>query len=129
MKAFLFDASAILAFLNKESGQEIVGSLLEQGHCLITSVNLAEVLHYLRGNNFAEEEARQIISSLPLEIEPCTSADAWIASSFYPQSKELGLSLGDRICLATGKRLKLEVITADKRWKKIKGPPALKLIR
>jgi len=129
VKSYLFDASAILAFLNKETGQEIVGTLFEHDNCLVTAVNLAEVLYKLRAKRFTEEETRQILTGLPLEIVPCTLADAWISSSFYPQAKDFGLSLGDRICLATGKRLKIEVVTADKRWKIIKAPPCLKLIR
>ncbi len=129
MKTCLLDASAILAFLNKEAGEEIVAALLEKDHCLISAVNLEEVLCKLGSKKFTSEEIHQIISSLPLEVEPFTLADAWIAASFHPQCKELGLSLGDRICLATGKRLKIEVVTADKKWKKIKDPPALRLIR
>ena len=36
------------------------------------------------------------------------------------QTRALGLSLGDRACLALGLALKAPVYTADKSWKKLK---------
>src|SRR5580692_607845 len=37
-----------------------------------------------------------------------------------PQTRLLGLSLGDRACLALGVALKVPVFTADKSWKKLR---------
>jgi PIN domain nuclease of toxin-antitoxin system len=40
-------------------------------------------------------------------------------SSAVLDASALGLSLGDRACLALGRRLKLPVLTADQIWKKV----------
>ncbi len=46
MKGFVLDASAILAYLNDESGKEFVAPALYAG--LINAVNVAEVVSKLR---------------------------------------------------------------------------------
>ena len=43
--------------------------------------------------------------------------------------KSAGLSLGDRACLALGKRLNLPVLTADKIWTSLSIGIAITLIR
>jgi len=45
------------------------------------------------------------------------------------QSRPLGLSLGDRACLALGLALKAPVYTADKSWKKLKVGARIHVIR
>ncbi len=42
-----------------------------------------------------------------------------IAGDLVVQTRPLGLSLGDRACLALGLALKAPVYTADKLWKKV----------
>ncbi len=45
------------------------------------------------------------------------------------QTSPLGLSLGDRACLALGLALKAPVYTADKSWKKVKVGARIHVIR
>jgi ribonuclease VapC len=45
------------------------------------------------------------------------------------QTRALGLSLGDRACLALGLALKAPVYTADKSWKKLKVSVRIHVIR
>jgi PIN domain nuclease of toxin-antitoxin system len=45
------------------------------------------------------------------------------------QTRALGLSLGDRACLALGLALKAPVYTADKSWKKLKVNVRIHVIR
>jgi PIN domain nuclease of toxin-antitoxin system len=52
--------------------------------------------------------------SFELQIEPVTAIDAECAASRWRPGE--GLSLGDRLCLALGDRLHLQVLTADATW-------------
>ncbi len=45
---------------------------------------------------------------------------AILAGQLRPMTKFLGLSLGDRACLALGWQLGLPILTADKQWMQIK---------
>ncbi len=44
---------------------------------------------------------------------------AWRAGILRVHTRQYGLSLGDRACMATGALLKLLVFTADRVWKRI----------
>jgi PIN domain nuclease of toxin-antitoxin system len=52
-------------------------------------------------------------------IEPVTREDAIEAARLRPLTKEKGLSLADRACLALGGRLSVPILTADREWKNI----------
>ena len=54
---------------------------------------------------------------------------AYIAGSLWQQTKELGLSLGDRACLALAIHLDLPVLTADKIWQQLDIGVSIQLIR
>ena len=87
----------------------------------ISSGNLAEALSKVaeRGADPSEVardlEMKGILGGL-LEIEPVTPQDAITVAQMRPATKEHGLGLGDRICLALGRRLDLPVLTADRAW-------------
>ena len=54
------------------------------------------------------------------DIEPFTAEQARIAGTLVQKTSSLGLSLGDRACLALGVALDAPVYTTDRRWKKLK---------
>jgi len=60
---------------------------------------------------------------------PFTSEHARLARGLVAITWPLGLSLGDRACLALGLALKLPVYTADKSWKKLKAGVPIRVIR
>ena len=64
-----------------------------------------------------------------LEIIACNEEDATTIAKFRPLTKSAGLSLGDRACLALGKRLNLPVLTADKVWTSLSLGITINLIR
>ncbi len=45
---------------------------------------------------------------------------AWDAARLRPLTKQYGLSLGDRACLAVAVKLNVPAVTADKEWSKLK---------
>ena len=54
------------------------------------------------------------------EAVPFTVDHARLAGDIAAHTRPLGLSFGDRACLALGVALKVPVYTADKSWKKVK---------
>lgn len=122
---FVLDASALLAWLQGEPGGAAVGELLVNEQCVVSAANLAEIITRSLDRSVAAEDLRRIIADLDLlcvEVSPADGAQAgWLRAS----TRSLGLSLGDRLCLATAQRLKATVVTADRPW--LSAAPALGL--
>lgn len=116
------DASALLAFIFEEPTTEAI-ELLDGA--AMSAVNLSEALAKIaeRGGNV--EEALQEIESLDLSIVPFDAMQAKFAALLRPATRRLGLSLGDRACLALGNHLGAPILTADSAWKTLQGTPAL----
>ena len=133
MNKSVLDASAFLAYLRDEPGAEIVENALIDG-CYISIINWVEVLSKVVDLGESPEE---IIKRLrdegllenSLEIIACNEEDAITIAKFRPLTKSTGLSLGDRACLALGKRLNLPVLTADKVWSSLSLGITINLIR
>jgi len=119
MSSIVLDASALLAVLNDESGAD---KLTPQLLSVATSsaVNLAEVQGKLVDRGLSPRDAWEAALSPIREAIPFTAEHARIAGSLIAQTRVLGLSLGDRACLALGIALKAPVYTADKSWKNLK---------
>lgn len=115
----VLDASAILAVLNGERGEKKVIPILAES--AISSVNLTEVAAKLLGAGMDEARARLAVSVLGIgEIVDFTEDLAWEAARLRPLTRQHGLSLGDRACLALAIKLKIPAVTADKEWSKLK---------
>lgn len=112
----IFDTSAFLAMLNGEPGAEIAQEYISVA-CMNT-INIAEVVTYLVRNGYEDDynlhRIINLIKSVPLDENIATKAGKMVSIT-----KSLGLSLGDRACLATAQSLKLPVYTADKKWSEI----------
>jgi ribonuclease VapC len=109
----LFDASALLCFLRDEAGAAVVErELLAGGAC--SAVNWSETAQKLvaRGQDWAL--ARGVLLSYGLVIEPVSADDAERAAHLWRHGS--GLSLADRIALATAHRLAATIWTADTAW-------------
>jgi PIN domain nuclease of toxin-antitoxin system len=127
------DASALLAYLNDEAGAEVVASALEAG-CFISSVNLTEVFSKVaelggKPKVLAQRLEGEGILHQTLKVVDYGYDDTFEASLLRPTTKTLGLSLGDRVCLALGTKLDLPVLTADAVWTKLKLRVTVRLIR
>jgi ribonuclease VapC len=122
--AFVLDASALLAYLHDEPGADEVANAVSQS-AAISAANWAETLSKL-----AEKGAdpRRIATDLEeqgllhglLEVVPLTAEDAIAIAELRPPTRDSGLSLGDRACLALALRLDIPVLTADKSWDDLK---------
>ena len=119
LKAVL-DASALLAYLQGEKGSEAVEAVLD--HAAISTVNLAEVLTVaLMKRGEAPTVLRPQLLALGIQPFEFTVEDADEAAALWSKTKVQGLALGDRACLALGKRLRAKVLTAEKQkdWRKL----------
>jgi ribonuclease VapC len=115
MADIVLDASAILALLRNERGSEAVGAIIANG--LVSTVNLSEVVAKLVERGTAAADAVDIVESLPFEIADFDTELALAAGLMWMRGKKVGLSLGDRACLALAERHRLPVITADRNWR------------
>lgn len=127
MSRVVLDASALLAILNREPGSEQWADAVADG--LISAVNLSEVVARLLDLGMPVADIRRAIDPLDLEVVPFDAAQAWTAGLLRPATKAAGLSLGDRACLALGRRMRLPVLTADRAWKIQKVGAQVRLMR
>lgn len=109
----VLDSSAVLAYLQGESGADRVEQALEQGASCGTA-NWSEVAQKVRSRGADWELAGSLLLSHDLLLHDVTVADAEQAAEI---SADLpALSLGDRLCLALTERLDCDVLTADRAW-------------
>lgn len=128
MSKVVLDASAVLAVLNNEPGAEkLTPELLSNAAC--STVNLAEVYGKLVSEGGDAEEAWEDALAPVREAIPFTAEHAKTAGGLVPQTRSLGLSLGDRACLALGIAMKAPVYTADKSWRNLKVGVRIHVIR
>jgi PIN domain nuclease of toxin-antitoxin system len=109
----VFDASALLAYLQGEDGSAIVETALEAGGAC-GAANWSEVAQKVCGHGRDWVLSRSLLLSYGLVIEPVTVDDAERAATSWRSGQ--GLSLADRLCLALGDRLDVPVLTADRAW-------------
>ncbi len=119
MSRVVLDSSAILALLNEEPGcEKITLEVLSQATA--SAVNLAEVhARLVREGGDPEDSWAIALDPLP-DVQPFTAEQAKIAGSLAHKTRELGLSLGDRSCLALAIVLNAPVYTTDRPWKNLK---------
>ena len=109
---YLLDASTLLAWLNGERGADEVEPLLDRS--AISSVNLSETIQESLDKGVDVKGLRADLEALRIVLVPFKVEDAENAAALWMETKELGLSLGDRACLATALRLGLPAVTADR---------------
>jgi ribonuclease VapC len=129
----VLDASALLAHLRDEPGADVVAEAIASG-AVISTVNLAEVFSRVadRGDDPAKLAAELTQSGLldgAITVEPFTAADAIDAGRLRPLTRDAGLSLGDRACLALARRLDAPALTADTDWQGVAHGVELRPIR
>lgn len=118
MNKYVLDSSALLALLNSEPGGEKVAPIL--GRSLMSTVNTAEVLAKLAETGVPVKDGVEDLEMLGIEIIDFDLPQAVMVADLRNKTKKLGLSLGDRSCLALAIREKAIALTADRTWKGLK---------
>ncbi len=128
MNKLVLDASAVLAVINAELGHEkLTAELLADA--VASTVNLAEVQTKLVSRGWPSEVAWQDAISLIKEAVVFKPEHARLAGDLVARTQPLGLSLGDRACLALAMALNAPVYTTDKSWKNLKLNVPIHVIR
>ncbi len=125
--AIVVDASAIIALLVGEPITRFDSTRLAGAS--ISAVNLSEVLARLQEFGTPESEAAAAVARLELRIVPFDEPLARAAARLRSLTRHVGLSLGDRACLALGEKLGYPVITADRVWGSLEIGVAVVVIR
>ncbi len=127
MSNIVLDASALLALVNQEQGHTIVAQMLPIA--LVSAVNLSELVAKLTDREMPEGEIQEILVELNLQVIPFDEKQGALTGHLRPVTKHLGLSLGDRACLALGLHTNYPVVTADRAWAKLTIGLEIQVIR
>jgi PIN domain nuclease of toxin-antitoxin system len=123
----VLDASALLAYLHREPGWELVQSALA-GAC-IGAVNWCEVALKAGRHGLDVPRIRSFLVDMELNIVPFTPEQAEAAAKLWSATQAHGLSLADRACLALALERNLTVLTADRVWSALGLHIDIRLIR
>lgn len=115
----LLHASALLALLFEETDAQRVNKALQMG-ATMSSANIAEVAARLHTDQWSAEEVAAMVGELRIEVFPLDREIALLSGQYRPATRSLGLSLIDRVCLATAYVQQLPVLTSDRAWAKVK---------
>ena len=123
----VFDSSALLAIIFEEQGAEVAARHVSGG--IVSAVNASEVIARLVDYGTSGESARNELLNFGLEIRPFDTALAVAAGQLRAATREKGLSLGDRACVALAMREAAGIVTADRAWAGLGLDVEVELIR
>lgn len=123
----IIDASAFICWINEEPGADRVAELLER-RALMSAVNWAEVASKYADDRVRTGDMAETLALSHMTIVPFDADLAWRAGLLRATTRHLGLSLGDRACLALAERLEGVAVTCDRAWREVAGV-AVELVR
>lgn len=123
----VLDSSVILAHLFNEPGGDAVSARLKTA--ALSAVNLCEVAGKLADRGLTTREINAVVTDLGCAVIAVDRDLGLHAAALRTQTRALGLSLGDRVCLALALRESLPVLTADRAWATLDLPVVVTLIR
>ena len=114
----VLDASALLALFNDEPGAQVVLDALA-GSCLLSAVNQTEVLTKLLDKGLSKAEAVSVMEAIDIDVVAFDESQSLDAAWLRLETRTVGLSLGDRACLALARSRKAVALTADRPWSQV----------
>lgn len=116
----VMDASALLAVFNNEPHIKELPKLFQDA--IITTFNLAESVSSILVKKGGDEDLLwELLSNFVQNHYPLDDELSYEVIKMTKLTKQYGLSLGDRYCIALAKILNLPVYTADKIWKELES--------
>ena len=127
MASVVLDASALMALIRGEAGADRVEARLPGA--IISTVNQAEVQAKLVTAGLEVELAWWHIAEAGCEAVPFHEEHARIAGGLVSVTRPLGLSLGDRACLALAIQRQATVYTTNRAWQTLALGIEIEVIR
>ena len=124
----VLDSSAVLAVIYREKGADNLSHEL-LANAVMSTVNLAEVHSKLVANGWDAEQAWEDCLGVVDQILPFTTVHAKRIGTLILKTRSLGLSFGDRACIALALEENVPVYTADRSWKNLKITIPIHVIR
>jgi len=113
----VLDATCVLALLFREPGADVVAAAFGRT-CLLSTVNYQEVVAKLLDRGMTGAAIGSALQ-LPFELVDFDEEQALTAGLLRATTRALGLSAGDRACLALAQVRKLPALTADRAWERV----------
>lgn len=114
----VFDSSALIMLFAKELGYEKIKQNIK--HATMSSVNVAEVYKYcIEVQKLGLDDCQNLIKLCGIKIIDFCDQQALISASIINHTKQYGLSLGDRACIALATLKNYPILTCDKIWQKV----------
>lgn len=123
----VLDASALLALINAEPGGDVVAAALPEAS--ISVINLTEVVTKMIDIGISRRDAWAEAADLVPVIVDFDAELGRRAAGLRASTRPLGLSLGDRACLALAEHLHMPALTADQAWRNLAIGVEIRLIR
>lgn len=123
----VLDSSAVLAIINDEPGAQAVRGRLSGS--LMSLVNAIEVGSKLIDKGLSSARAWETLDLLGIDLVTVDMEIAETAAALRSATRDRGLSLADRVCLALAIREGLPALTADRIWAELDLPCHVELIR
>ena len=127
MASVVLDTSALLAYVSGETGADKVADVI--GDAVISAVNFAEAVSVIVNRGGSIEMAESVLGLADIEVIDFDRDQATRAGGLISQTRQYGLSLGDRSCLALAIQRACPVFTADRAWSKLDLKADIQLIR
>lgn len=110
----VLDASALLCLLRQEPGHERVREVLDGS--LMSIVNWSEVVAKFDDLGMPATDIDEVLGHLPIRLVPFDRGTARMAGLLRRETKPLGLSFGDRACIALALAEDKVVLSTDRDW-------------
>lgn len=121
------DASALIAFLRREPGADIVEQHLRGS--AMSAVNVSEVLAKSFERKLDFSKLLALFHSWQVEIVPFDLDQAILTAELKTKIKIKDIAFADRACLALAISRSVPVVTADRAWKSLSIGSDVILIR
>lgn len=127
MTSAVLDASALLALMLDEPGADVVEAHLQGA--VISSVNFSEVAARMLDRGASLEFVETEVRATEITIVPFDDRQALETARLKPVTRDYGLSLGDRACLALADQTRRVALTADREWAELDLGVEVRLLR
>jgi PIN domain nuclease of toxin-antitoxin system len=116
-----------MCLIRNEPGAEIVKAALPDS--VICAVNLAEIIAKMDEFGMNVSLIATVLEPLQLDVIPLDANLAHASGVLRRQTRALGLSLGDRACLALASQRGATALTTDRAWGKLDSIATVKVVR